>query len=75
MPSAAYIHQRNELNRQARAFLSACLATGPQPYSTIVARATEAGVSLSTLLTAKHALRVESRKVNKSTMWYLPATA
>jgi DNA invertase Pin-like site-specific DNA recombinase len=73
MASDRYISQRNELNRQAREFLRTILASGPQPYSAIVARATEAGISFSTLLTAKQALRVESRKVNKSTtLWSLP---
>jgi hypothetical protein len=38
-----------------------------------VARAAEAGLSFSTLLTAKQALRVDSRKVNKrTTLWSLP---
>ena len=72
MASDRDIRHRNELNRQARAFLRAILAVGPQPYSVIVARAAEAGISFSTLLTAKQALRVESRKVNKSTLWSLP---
>ena len=73
MASEQYIRQRNELNRQARAFLRTILAAGPQPYSVIVARAAEAGISFSTLLTAKQALRVVSRKVNKSTtQWSLP---
>jgi hypothetical protein len=72
MPTDQDIQRRNALYRQAREFLRACLATGPQPYSTIVACAAEAGISLASLLTAKRALRVESRKVNKSTMWYLP---
>ena len=72
MPTDDYINQRNALYRQAREFLRACLATGSQPYSTIVARAAEAGISLASLLTAKRALRAESRKVNKSTVWYLP---
>ena len=75
MPTDQHIRRRNELYRQARAFLSGILADGPQPYSTILARATKAGISLSTLLTAKQALRVELRKVNKSTMWYLPPVA
>ena len=72
MASDRYIRQRNELNRQAREFLRAILAAGPQPYSAIIARATEAGISLATLLTAKQALRVDSRKVNKSAIWSLP---
>jgi hypothetical protein len=72
MPTDQDIHRRNALYRQAREFLRACLAPGPQPYSTIVARAAEAGISLSTLLTAKRSLRVESRKVKKSTVWCLP---
>ena len=72
MASDRYIRQRNELNRQAREFLRTILAAGPQPYSVIVARAAEAGISFSTLLTAKQALRVDSRKVHKSTLWYLP---
>jgi len=73
MASDQYIRQRNELNRQAREFLRTILAAGPQPYSVIVARAAEAGISFSTLLTAKQALRVDSRKVNKSTtLWSLP---
>jgi len=73
MASDRYIRQRNELNRQAREFLRTILAAGPQPYSVIVARAAEAGISFSTLLTAKQALRVDSRKVNKSTtLWSLP---
>src|SRR5215813_6827961 len=73
MASERYIRHRNELNRQAREFLRTFLAAGPQPYSVIVARAAEAGISFSTLLTAKHALRVESRKVNKrTTLWSLP---
>jgi hypothetical protein len=75
MPTDEHIHRRNELYRQAREFLSGILAPGPQPYSTIVARAAEAGISLASLLTAKRALRVESRKVNKSTLWYLPSVA
>ncbi len=75
MSTGQQIHQRNKLYRQARQFLSDILATGPQPYSTIVARATDAGISMSTLLTAKRALRVESWKVNKSTLWHIPATA
>src|SRR5262249_130209 len=53
MASDRYIRQRNELNRQAREFLRTILAAGPQPYSVIVARAAEAGISFSTLLTAK----------------------
>ena len=73
MPTDHYIHRRNELNRQARGFLSDLLADGPQPYSTILARATEAGISLSTLLTAKVALRVESRTIDKRARWHLPA--
>jgi hypothetical protein len=73
MASEQYIRHRHELNRQAREFLRTFLAAGPQPYSVIVARAAEAGISFSTLLTAKHALRVDSRKVNKSTtLWSLP---
>jgi DNA invertase Pin-like site-specific DNA recombinase len=73
MASDRYIRQRNELNRQAREFLRTILAAGPQPYSVIVARAAEAGISVSTLLTAKQALRVDSRKVNKrTTLWSLP---
>jgi hypothetical protein len=73
VPSDQQTYRRNKLYRQARQFLSDILADGPQPYSTIVARATEAGISLASLLTAKRALRVESRKVNKSTLWYIPA--
>ncbi len=73
MASDRYIRQRHELNRQAREFLRTILAVRPQPYSVIVARAAEAGISFSTLLTAKQALRVESRKVNKrTTLWSLP---
>jgi hypothetical protein len=73
MASDRYIRQRNELNRQAREFLRTFLDAGPQPYSVIVARAAEAGISFSTLLTAKQALRVDSRKVNKrTTLWSLP---
>src|SRR5262245_29052435 len=73
MASERYIRHRNELNRQAREFLRTILAAGPQPYSAIVARAAEAGISFSRLLTAKQALRVDSRKVNKSTtLWSLP---
>ena len=73
MASDQYIRHRNELNRQAREFLRTLLAAGPQPYSVIVARAAEAGISVSTLLTAKQALRVDSRKVNKrTTLWSLP---
>ena len=72
MASDGYIRQRHELNRQAREFLRTILAVRPQPYSVIVARAAEAGISFSTLLTAKQALRVDSRKVNKSTLWSLP---
>ena len=75
MPTDQYIHQRNVLHRQARQFLSDFLAEGPQSYSIIVARAAEAGISLASLLTAKRALRVESRKVNKSALWYLPPIA
>ena len=66
------IPHRNELYRQGRAFLSDFLAAGPQPYMAIVARAAEAGISLATLLTAKRALHVESRKIGRSTIWYLP---
>ena len=73
MASDRYIRQRNALNRQAREFLRTILAAGPQPYSVIVARAAEAGISFSTLLTAKQALRVDSRKVNRrTTLWSLP---
>ena len=75
MPTDHHIRQSNALYRQGREFLRNILAEGPQPYSTIVARATALGVSLATLLTAKRALRVESRKVNKSTMWSLPPVA
>ena len=73
MASDQYIRHRNALHRQAREFLHTLLAAGPQPYSVIVARAAEAGISVSTLLTAKQALRVDSRKVNKrTTLWSLP---
>ena len=73
MASERYIRHRNEVNRQAREFLRTILAAEPQPYSVIVARAAEAGISFSTLRTAKQALRVASRKVNKSTtLWSLP---
>lgn len=72
MPTDHPIRQRNELYRRGREFLNTILAEGPQPYSTILARATARGISLATLLTAKRALRVESRKVNKSTIWSLP---
>jgi hypothetical protein len=75
MSTDHYIRRRNELYRQAREFLSGILADGPQPYQAILAQATKAGISLSSLLTAKQALRVESRKVNKSTLWYLPPVA
>jgi hypothetical protein len=75
MPTDEHMYRRNALYRQAREFLRTCLVTGPQPYSTIVARAAEAGISLASLLTAKQALRVESRKVNKSTLWSLPPGA
>ena len=51
VPSDQQTYRRNELYRQARQFLSDILADGPQPYSTIVARATEAGISLASLLT------------------------
>jgi hypothetical protein len=74
MPTDQHIHQRNALYRQARQFLNDILAEGPQTYSIIVARAAEAGISPASVLTAKRALRVESRKINKSTLWYLPPT-
>ena len=73
MPTDAYIHERNTLNRQARTFLGDFLADGPQPYSTIVARAASAGVSLASLLTAKRSLKVESRRVDRQAIWHLPA--
>jgi hypothetical protein len=73
MPTDGYIHQRNMLYRQAREFLGDFLATGPQPYSTIVARAASAGISLASLLTAKRALKVESRRVDRQAIWHLPA--
>jgi hypothetical protein len=75
MPTDHHIRQRNGLYRQGREFLRNILAEGPQPYNTIVARATARGISLATLLTAKRALRVESRQVNKSTLWSLPPVA
>jgi hypothetical protein len=75
MPTDQYIRRRNELCRQAREFLSDILADGPQSYSTIVARATEADISLSVLLTAKRSLRVESPRVHQRAMWHLPAVA
>jgi hypothetical protein len=75
MSTEHHIHQRNALYRQAREFLRDLLAAGPQPYRTILARATEAGISLSTLMTAKCFLHVESRRINNSTLWSLPPGA
>jgi hypothetical protein len=75
MPTEHQIQQRNELYRQGREFLRDLLAAGPLPYRTIVARATAAGVSLATLMTAKCWLHVESRRVDKSTLWSLPSDA
>jgi hypothetical protein len=72
MPTDQPIQRRNELYRQAREFLRDILAAGPQPYRVIVARATEAGISLAPLLTAKRALRIESRLVNHRALWHLP---
>jgi hypothetical protein len=66
------IQQRNEVYRHGREFLRTLLVAGPLPYRTIVARATEAGIPLATLLTAKCWLHVEARKIDKSTIWSLP---
>lgn len=69
------IHRSNELNRQARTFLSDFLAGGPQLYTTIKSCAVERHISLSSLLTAKRSLHVESRAIEKRAMWHLPQAA
>jgi hypothetical protein len=75
MSTYAYIQQRNESNRKARAFLHDLLANGPQTYAMIRQHAREAGVALSYLLTAKRSLQVESRKSDGYAVWNLPAAA
>ena len=75
MPTYQHIHRRNELNRQACEFLSDCLAGGPRAFSSIRQLGAKQGVSLSTLLTAKHSLHVEVRTVDRRAIWHLPATA
>jgi hypothetical protein len=47
MSTYAYIQQRNESNRKARAFLQDLLTEGPQTYQAVRQRAREAGVPLS----------------------------
>jgi hypothetical protein len=73
--TATQIHHRNELNRQARTFLSDFLAGGPQSYATIKSCAAEQHISFSSLLTAKRSLHVESRTIEKRVMWHLPQAA
>jgi hypothetical protein len=75
MPTEDQFHRRNELYRHGREFLRDLLAAGPLPYKTILARATEAGISLATLMTAKSWLHVESRRAEKGTIWSLPPGA
>ena len=75
MPTDQYIHRRNELNRQAREFLSDCLAGGPRPFSSIRQLGAKQGVSLALLLTAKRSLHVEARTVDRQAIWHLPAAA
>lgn len=69
------IHRSNELNRQARTFLSDFLAGGPQLYTTIKSCAAEQHISLSSLLTAKRSLHVEARTIDHRAMWSLPKAA
>jgi hypothetical protein len=75
MSTYAYIQQRNESNRKARAFLQDLLTEGPQTYQAVRQRAREAGVPLAYLLTAKRSLQVESRKSDGGAVWNLPAAA
>jgi hypothetical protein len=75
MSTYAYIQQRNESNRKARAFLQDLLTEGPQTYQAVRQRAREAGVPLSYLLIAKRSLHVESRKSDGYAVWNLPAAA
>ena len=72
MLTDAQIRHRNAVNRAARAFLHDQLADGPQLYSLLRQRARAAGVSITAMTTAKHALHVESRSVDDRAMWSLP---
>jgi hypothetical protein len=74
MSTDQQIHHRNEINRHARTFLNDQLARGPQPLSLIRERATKQGVSLSSLLTAKRSLNVESHLIDRRAIWSLPNT-
>jgi len=47
------------------------LTDGPQPFSTIKEQAREAGIFLATLMTAKCALNIQSRKSNGHMLWQL----
>jgi hypothetical protein len=71
MPTHAYITRRDDLNRRARQFLREVLTDGPQPFSTIKEQAREAGIFLATLMTAKCALNIQSRKSNGHMLWQL----
>ena len=75
MTSDENIHQRNESNRHARAFLHDILAGGPQPYQVVHEQAVAQGISKSYLLTAKRSLNVKSRKSDGHAIWDLPAAA
>ena len=75
MSTYAYIQQRNESNRKARAFLQEVLAEGPQTYQIVHEQAVKQGISKSYLLTARRSLHVESRTRDGYAVWNLPAAA
>ena len=75
MSTYAYIQQRNESNRKARAFLQEVLAEGPQTFQLVHEQAVKQGISKSYLLTARRSLHVESYKSDGYAVWSLPAAA
>jgi hypothetical protein len=69
MPTDQDGHRSSELNRRARTFLN------DQLCRLIREQAAKQGISMSTLLTAKRSLNVESRTIDRRAIWYLPQAA
>ena len=75
MSTYAYIQQRNESNRKARAFLQDLLTEGPQPYQVVhqqaVAQGIPGGVS-NVDIDGNNTLKIKAIGVAISTFETLP---